>query len=155
MPQLLGEYECKIDAKGRMRMPSMLIKQLAGEGELTFVINRGIEPCLTLYPKDVWDKIVKKVNGLNTYIKKNRDFIRYFYRGATELALDSSDRVLLPKRLTEYAGIEKEVILFAVNDRIEIWSANKFDNLIEEEPSDFSTLAEDVMGGMTEEKEEE
>lgn len=155
MPQLLGEYECKIDAKGRMRMPSMLIKQLASEGELTFVINRGIEPCLTLYPKDVWDKIVKKVNGLNTYIKKNRDFIRYFYRGATELALDSSDRVLLPKRLTEYAGIEKEVILFAVNDRIEIWSANKFDNLIEEEPTDFSTLAEDVMGGMTEEKEEE
>ena len=149
MPQLLGEYECKIDAKGRMRMPSPLIRQLGSEGAHTFVINRGIEKCLTLYPKSIWDKIIQKVNQLNTYVKKNRDFIRYFYRGATEVALDSSDRVLLSKRLMEYADIEKEVILFAVNDRIEIWSKSKFDGMMDEEPADFSDLAEDVMGNIT------
>lgn len=149
MPELLGEYECKIDAKGRMRIPSPLIRQLGSEGTHTFVINRGIEKCLTLYPKSVWDKIRQKVSRLNTYIKKNRDFIRYFYRGASEVALDSSDRILLSKRLTEYAGIGSVAILFAVNDRIEIWAKDDFDNVWNEEPEDFSNLAEEVMGQST------
>ena len=109
--QLLGEYECKIDAKGRMRMPSGLIAQL---GELeeedqqhTFVINRGFEKCLMLYPQDVWDKITAEINQLNLYNKKNRDFVRYFYRGATEVSPDGADRILLSKRLLAYAGVEK------------------------------------------------
>ncbi len=146
MPQLIGEYECKIDAKGRMRLPTPLIKQLGTEGTHTFVINRGIEPCLTLYPKDVWDRISERVNKLNTYMKKNRDFIRYFFRGATPVKMDGSDRILLTKRLMEYAGIQKDVILFAVNDRIEIWADDKFDKLIDEEPESFNSLAEEVMG---------
>ena len=155
MPQLLGEYECKIDAKGRMRMPSPLIRQLGSEGTHTFVINRGIEKCLTLYPKSVWEKIRLKVSRLNTYVKKNRDFIRYFYRGASEVVLDGSDRILFSKRLTEYAGINKDVILFAVNDRIEIWAKENFDQLMDEEPADFSDLAEDVMGQSLIENDEE
>ena len=155
MPQLLGEYECKIDAKGRMRMPSPLIRQLGPEGTHTFVINRGIEKCLTLYPKSVWEKIRLKVSRLNTYVKKNRDFIRYFYRGASEVVLDGSDRILFSKRLTEYAGIKKDVILFAVNDRIEIWAKETFDQLMDEEPADFSDLAEDVMGQSLIENDEE
>ena len=90
MRQLIGEYECKIDAKGRMRVPSQLLKQLGGQGPHTFVINRGMEKCLMLYPKSTWDKISRKINKLNLYIKKNREFKRYFFRGATELSTHSS-----------------------------------------------------------------
>lgn len=144
--QLLGEYECKIDAKGRMRMPSGLINQLGEEGALNFVINRGFEKCLMLYPESVWDRITNEINELNLYNKKNRDFVRYFYRGAQKVSMDSADRILVSRRLLEYAGIEKQVILSAYNDRIEIWAQQEYEDLLEEEPADFSDLAEDVLG---------
>lgn len=145
--QLLGEYDCKIDAKGRMRMPSGLIAQL-GEpnAPLTFVINRGFEKCLMLYPEPVWEKITAEINQLNLYNKKNRDFVRYFYRGAHKIAMDSADRILMTKRLLEYAGIDRDVILSAYNDRIEIWAQNEYDRMMDEEPDDFSDLAEEVLG---------
>ena len=76
--QLLGEYDCKMDAKGRMRMPSGLISQLEDTEEYTFVINRGFEKCLILYPEDVWERITGEINQLNLYNKKNRDLVRYF-----------------------------------------------------------------------------
>ena len=148
MPQLLGEYDCKIDSKGRMRLPSSLMEQLGTEGPHAFVMNRGMEKCLTLYPKGVWDVIIARVNKLNIYKKKNREFLRFIYRGATELSPDGSDRILLPKRLIEYAGIEKDIILFAINDRVEIWAKEQYDRLLEEEPENFSDLAEEVMGAV-------
>jgi MraZ protein len=144
--QLLGEYECKIDAKGRMRMPSGLIAQLGGGEGLTFVINRGFETCLMLYPESVWEKITSEINQLNLYNKKNRDFVRYFYRGAQKVVMDSADRILVSKRLLEYAAAEKDVILSAYNDRIEIWAKQEYEQLLDEEPTDFSDLAEDVLG---------
>lgn len=150
MRQLIGEFDCKIDAKGRMRMPTLLLKQLSeGEEENIvheFVINRGVEPCLMLYPKKVWDVISQKVNQLNQYMRQNREFIRYFYRGATEVSPDSADRVLITKRLLEYAGIDKSVVLLGINDRIEIWSKEKYDQMLAQEPEDFSDLAEKVWG---------
>ncbi len=149
MQQLLGEYECKMDAKGRMRLPSGLIGQLGEEEMHSFVINRGFEQCLMLYPKDAWERISEEVNNLNLYNKKNRNFVRYFYRGAHEVAMDSADRILIAKRLLEYAEIEKDVILSAYNDRIEIWAKDKYDEFLEEEPDDFSDLAEEVLGKAT------
>jgi len=151
--QLLGEYDCKIDAKGRMRMPSGLIAQLDGSDDSdnsspshTFVINRGFEKCLMLYPEPVWEKITAEINQLNLYNKKNRNFVRYFYRGAHKVAMDSADRILVTKRLLEYASIERDVILSAYNDRIEIWAKDEYDRMMDEEPDDFSDLAEDVLG---------
>ena len=151
--QLLGEYDFKLDAKGRMRLPSGLIAQL-GEGEKhKFVINRGFEKCLMLYPEAVWTKISAEVDQLNLYNKKNRDFVRYFYRGAQELMMDGAERILLPKRLLEYAGIDKDVVLSAYNGRIEIWTKDEYDNLLDEEPADFSDLANDVLGNAANEEE--
>lgn len=152
--QLLGEYECKIDAKGRMRLPSGLIGQLGEKEQYEFVINRGFEKCLMLYPVEVWDKISEEVNQLNLYNKKNRDFVRYFYRGANKVMMDSADRLLVTKRLLEYAGIEKDVILSAYNDRIEIWAKDQYDMLLDDEPMDFSDLADDVLGKVTNNSEE-
>lgn len=148
MQQLLGEFECKIDAKGRMRLPASLLKQLEAEDSAKFVINRGVEKCLMMYPKNVWDVLSAKVKKLNQYVKKNREFVRYFYKGATEMAPDNFERILLPKRLLEYAGIDKDVILFAIDDRIEVWAKEKYDNLMEAEPESFSDLAEEVMGDL-------
>jgi MraZ protein len=128
-----------------MRMPSGLIAQL-GDDALSFVINRGFEQCLMVYPETVWDRITNEINQLNLYNKKNRAFVRYFYRGAQKVAMDNADRILVSKRLLEYAGIEREVILSAYNDRIEIWAADQYEALLEEEPEDFSDLAEDVLG---------
>ena len=149
MQQLLGEYECKIDAKGRMRMPTGLIVQLGESENYSFVVNRGFENCLMIYPENVWEKITAEINQLNLYNKKNRDFVRYFYRGAHKVSMDSADRILVTKRLLEYAGVDKEVILSAYNDRIEVWAKEHYDSMLQDEPADFSDLAEDVLGKLS------
>ena len=110
MTNLIGEFECKIDAKGRFMLPAGLKKQLPPEVQDRFVINRGFEKCIVLYPQNVWKVISDEVNQLNLYNKKNRDFVRYFYRGASESVLDSVNRLLLPKQLIQYAGIDKEIV---------------------------------------------
>lgn len=147
MFQLTGEYECKIDAKGRIKLPAGLIRQLSAHGTLSFVINRGFEKCLMLYPKQVWEKKTKEVNQLNIYIPKNRQFVRYFYRGASPVNSDGAERLLIPKSLNEYAGLGKEVVLFAYNEQIEIWSKEHYATMISTEPEEFSGLAAEVFGG--------
>lgn len=149
MTHFLGEYECKIDSKGRIMLPVGLRKQVSPEAQERFVVNRGFEKCLALYPFDEWQRISAEVNKLNLYNKKNRDFARYFFRGATELALDGNGRILMPKTLLEYAEIKSELVLFAYSNRIEVWDKGSYDNLLTDEPEDFSALAEEVMGGVT------
>ena len=152
--QLLGEYDVKVDAKGRFRLPSGLLQQLEEWAERKFIVNRGFEKCLVLYPEEIWNGITAEINQLNLYNRKNREFVRYFYRGATELNLDSAERMLLPKRLADYAGIEKDVTLMAYNGRIEIWSREEYDLMLEEEPMDFSDLAQDVLGKLDQQQPE-
>lgn len=146
MSQFLGEYECKLDPKGRLMLPAGLKKQLSPEAQDRFVINRGFEKCLVLYPLNEWKVISEEVNQLNLYAKKNREFARYFFRGASELALDGTSRLLLPKSLLEYASIEKDLVLFAYSNRIEVWSKAGYDAMLNDEPEDFANLAEEVMG---------
>lgn len=151
MYQFTGEYECKVDSKGRLRLPSGLVRQMAGRNS-NFTVNRGFEKHLILYPRDVWDKKTNEINRLNIYNKQHRQAIRYFYRGATEVLLDSADRILLPKSLIEYAEIESEIVLFAYQDQVEIWSKKRYDEMIGMEPEDFSDIANDVFGGLQEDE---
>ena len=146
LSNLLGEYDCKLDPKGRMRMPSGLISQLGEEGKNGFVLNRGFEKCLVLYPRALWDQIAEEVNQLNLYKPENREFARYFFRGAQEISLDAADRILLSKRLTDYAGIDKDVILSAYSGRIEIWAKEIYDTMLDQEPEDLANLANEVLG---------
>ena len=149
MGQLLGEFQCRMDEKGRVRLPSSLLRQLNELGGYNLVINRSVDKCLMLYPKVVWDKIKVEVDKLNPYVKKNREFIRYFYRGATELSPDSAERILLPKALLEYAEIDRDLVLFAYNNKIEVWSQANYDALIgEEKGDDFSDIGEDILGSL-------
>ncbi|WP_236980287.1 division/cell wall cluster transcriptional repressor MraZ [Membranihabitans maritimus] len=146
MVQLYGEYECRLDAKGRMRMPSQLLKQLGGLSPATFFVNRGFEKCIMIYPEKVWDGIVEGINKLNVYRQKDRNFIRYFYRGVSSVTTDSADRVLINKTLLEYADIEKDAVLFAYLDRIEMWDKDVYHGMLDAEPQEFSDLAEQVLG---------
>ncbi len=145
MLNLIGEYECKLDSKSRLLFPAGLKRQLPIAAEYKFVLNRGFEKCLVLYPQDEWKTISDEINRLNIYIKKNREFVRYFYRGATEIVLDATNRLLIPKGLLQYAGIDKDVVLFTFSNRIEIWEKQTYENLLHDEPEEFADLAEEVM----------
>ena len=145
MPQLLGEYYCKVDEKGRLRLPGSLLQQLGDLEANTFVINRGYEQYLSLYPEKTWNNKTASFNQLKIYKKKDRDFLRYFYRGAQKLEIDKTDRILINKPLLNYAGIGKEVVLIAINDVIELWSKSAYDKMLEDEPKDFSIYAENIL----------
>ncbi len=146
MANLFGEYVCKLDSKGRFMLPSGLKKQLSSGDQERFVVNRGFEKNLTLYPESEWQVITKEINSLNLYNKKNREFVRYFFRGASELTTDATARLLLPRTLLDYAGLDKEIVLFAYGNRVEIWSKELYETTLAVEPDDFSVLAEEVMG---------
>ena len=146
MSHFLGEFDCKLDAKGRMMVPSSLKKQLPEAEREGLVINRGFEKHLVIYTKKEGDTITEELSKLNAYEKKSREFIRYFTRGATELSLDSANRILLPKVLLDYAGITTEVVLSCVLNKIEVWAKDAYDNQLDSEPENFANLAEEVMG---------
>lgn len=145
MGRFLGEYEVKIDTKGRLRIPTQLLRQLGEAAAMPFIINRGFEKHLVLYPKAQWERETDKLAELNQFIAENREFVRYFHRGASEVELDSAERVLVQKRLLEYAGIEGDVVLFAYFDKIEIWAQAEYDKTLNIAPPDFAALAERVM----------
>ncbi len=141
----LGEFEVKIDAKGRAKLPSALIRQF-GEGQsMRFVINRGFEDCLVLYTKEQWKVEEQKLSALNPYNKKHRQFLRLFYNGATEIVADASDRILFPKPLMKHAGIEKEIILFAHLNKIEIWDKTRYEDFLSVDSDEYADLADEVM----------
>jgi len=145
MPSFLGEYEATLDAKGRFLLPAGFKKQLK-EGESTFVVNRGMEKCLTLYPMESWNAIVAKISTLNEFDPKVRAFRRTFLGGATEIELDNAGRMLLPPTLKEHAELSKDIILVAAMDKIEIWDAARYKKFFEQmAPETFSQLAADVM----------
>ena len=139
-----GEYECKLDEKGRLRLPSAILNQLGENNSREFVANRGFERCLYLFPKDIWTVKLNEVQGLNEYLPEVRQFKRYFYRGATEFTPDKADRILLPKILLDYAGIDKTLIITAVGEYLEIWNAEAYRDLINTEPEDISALAQKI-----------
>ena len=147
MPGFLGEYPVSLDSKGRLKIPTALKKQLNPAVKGRFVINRGFEKCLVLYPFDEWEKITERVNKLNTFKKEHRDFVRIFYRGATELTIDAADRLLVPKHLLEYAGIKADGMLAAHNSVIEMWNEKTYEGQMKIDSDQFADLAERVMGG--------
>lgn len=147
----LGEYESTVDAKGRFLLPAGFKKQLA-EGENRFIISRGFEKCLTLYPLKSWEPIVAKINQLNDFDPKVRAFRRQFLGGATEVEADTAGRLLLPPTLKEFAGLSKDIILVAAVDKIEIWDASKYKQFFEDfSPEAFSDLAKEVMASQNDE----
>lgn len=147
MVNLIGTYECKVDAKGRLMLPSALKKQLTPVLQEGFVLKRSVfQPCLELYPMEEWNAMMKKINGLNRFKKKNNDFIRRFTAGVKTVDVDANGRLLIPKDLFGFAEMDKEIVLSSAINIIEIWDKNKYENTIDASADDFADLAEEVMG---------
>lgn len=143
----IGTYECKADVKGRLMIPAVLKKQLAGALQEGFVLKRAVfQPCLELYPMSEWNSMMQKVNKLNRFKKKNNDFIRRFTAGVKIIEVDSTGRLLIPKDLISFSGISKQVVLASAVNIIEIWDKDKYEQAIDDAASDFADLAEEVMG---------
>lgn len=127
-------------------VPAALKKQLPNAENDGLIINRGFEKNLVIYPKQVWDAVVADLAKLNIYDQENRAFVRAFTRGATELSLDAAGRILLPKSLSEYAGIGSDVVLACQLDRIEVWDKKSYEDIFDDVPANFADLAQKVMG---------
>ncbi|WP_316736113.1 division/cell wall cluster transcriptional repressor MraZ [Pedobacter aquatilis] len=145
MTQLLGEFDCKLDAKGRLMVPAALKKQLPESEKEGFVINRGFEKNLVIYPKSVWNDVVAEVSKLNPYDAESRMFVRALTRGATEITLDAAGRVLIPKSLAEYAGLSNDIVLACQLDKIEVWDKKSYEDSFDNIPENFAALAQKVM----------
>jgi MraZ protein len=146
MNDFLGEYESTLDAKGRFLLPAGFKKQLPEESSARFVVNRGFEKCLSLYPIHNWEPIFNKINALNDFDPKVRAFRRYFLNGATIVELDTAGRLLIPKNLIEHASLSKDIVLSAAINKIEVWNKQQYQQLFENfSAKDFSDLAKEVM----------
>lgn len=142
----LGEYEVTLDSKGRFLLPAAFKKQLQGEQSGQFVINRGIEPCLTLYPITTWEPLFEEISRKNDFDPQVREFRRRFLNGATHIEPDNAGRLLVPRNLADYAGLEKDILLVSAVNKIEIWDSSRYKKLFESSsPEEFSKLADAVM----------
>ncbi|KIO52941.1 division/cell wall cluster transcriptional repressor MraZ [Flavobacterium hibernum] len=149
MNTIVGTYECKVDAKGRLMMPAPLKKQLASSLQNGFVLKRSVfQPCLELYPMEEWDLMMQKINKLNRFVKKNNDFIRRFTAGVKVVEIDALGRLLVPKDLVAFSSIAKDVVFSSAVNIVEIWDKDLYEKSISGEDMDFADLAEEVMGNI-------
>ena len=144
---LTGTYECKVDVKGRLMMPAVIKKQLASVLQEGFVLRRSVfQKCLELYPMSEWQTLMQKMNTLNKFKKKNNDFIRRFNAGAKMVEVDINGRLLVPKELTVFANISRNIVVASAINIIEIWDKDLYEQAIDDAAIDFADLAEEVMG---------
>jgi MraZ protein len=147
MATFIGDHTCRVDAKGRIVLPSAFKKQMPLAAMERFVVKKDIfEPCLVLFPMDEWDRQNSIIRSrINPYNKEHGKFLREFYKGTAEVVLDASNRILIPRRLLEIAGIDNEAIMAGQDGKIEIWSSKLYDDQ-SAEADDFAMLAEKIMG---------
>jgi MraZ protein len=143
----IGDYTCKFDEKGRVMLPTAFKKQFSAEARDTFVVKKDIyEKNLVLYPLDEWERQVEMIRAnLNPYNKEHNAFLRGFYKGTAEVELDATNRLLIPRRLLEEAGIGKEAVLAGQDGKIEIWAKEAYEKI--EVGDEFAKLAQKIMGG--------
>lgn len=147
MINLIGTYECKVDSKGRVMMPSAIKRQLGNIINQGFVLKRSVfSKCLELHPLSQWESLMSQVNQLNRFVKKNNDFIRLFTAGVKSIDADKNGRVQLPKNLISFAKIKNQVVLSSNLNMIEIWDKELYEIELKNASDDFPVLAEEVMG---------
>ena len=137
---LMGEYHHNIDDKGRLILPAKFRLDLGDE----FVVTRGLENCLFVYPKEEWQKITNKLKTLPFTKKDARSFMRFFLSGATATAFDKQGRIGITSVLISYANIKKECVIIGVGDRLEIWAKEKWEEFYDSSKDDLSDIAENL-----------
>ena len=133
----MGEFTHNMDGKGRIIMPASFREELDG----SFVVTRGLDNCLFLYPLPEWKKLEKKLKELPITRKNARSFVRFFFSGATECNLDKQGRISLPQNLRKYADLEKETVIIGLANRIEIWAKEKWDSFLEDAEDSYEDIA--------------
>lgn len=150
MKNFIGTYECKIDDKGRLKLPSSLVKQMENFGSAFYVVKRSVfQTCLEVYPMSGWEKLMEKINRLNRFQKKNADFIRQFTAGLKIVEPDNAGRLQISKDLINYALLKKEIVITSAGELFEIWDKDNYESVIATSEEDFAKLAEDVMGDIS------
>lgn len=137
----MGEYQHNMDTKGRMIIPAKFRDAL---GDI-FVVTRGLDQCLFVYPMEEWKILEAKLKKLPLTKKNARQFTRFFFSGAIECEVDKQGRVNIPQTLRTYSEIEKECIIIGVSERIEIWSKDIWDTYFAESEASFAEIAEDLL----------
>ena len=146
MTGFLGEFPATLDAKGRFLLPAGFKKQLPEAESALFVINRGFEKCLSLYPLKSWEPLFADIMKLNDFDPKVREFRRYFLNGAQHVEPDTAGRILVPQNLKEHASLQKDIVLISAVNKMEIWDSNKYKQLFDTVSAEaFSNLANEVM----------
>ena len=145
MSNFIGDYTCKLDAKGRLMLPAAFKKQMQGGNADKFVVKKDIfEKCLVLYPMDEWERQVKLIRKkINPYKKEHNMFLRKFYMGTAEIVLDANNRIVIPKRLIDEIEAGPEVVLAGQNGKIEVWDKAKYESF-ELSDEDFAGMAENI-----------
>ena len=154
MINFIGDYTVKLDAKGRLSFPAAFKKQIREAAQDGFVLKRDVfENCLIMYPMEEWERQNKMIRArTNPYNKEHARFLRMFFSGTAEVQLDANNRMLIPKRLLDYAGVKDEVVLAGQSGKIEIWAEDKYDS-VSVADDEFAAMAEKILGGSFDEPE--
>lgn len=141
---LMGEYQHKMDSKGRVIIPAKFREELGDQ----FVATRGLDNCLFVYPMDEWGKLEKKLSSLPITSKDARTFTRFFFSGATECELDKQGRMSIPANLREFAALDKQIVIIGLSSRIELWASENWNNYLDsaEDASDDIAAAMEELG---------
>ncbi len=142
MSLFTGEYECKLDTKGRLVLPSRIKSRLPEVSGNQLVLSLGLEPCLVLYPLVEYRKISSRVASMNEFSEELRHLQRNFFRRIAEIELDNAGRLLVPKTMAKYANLEKDIILVGMGNRVELWNTQAYERFIINDTAEFSKLAQ-------------
>ncbi|MDF2945882.1 MAG: cell division/cell wall cluster transcriptional repressor MraZ [Bacillales bacterium] len=137
----MGEFHHSIDTKGRVIVPSKFREEL---GE-TFVVTRGLDQCIFIYPMNEWNILEQKLKALSLTKKDARAFTRFFFSGATECEVDKQGRINIATPLINYASLEKECVVIGVSNRIEIWSKSIWEHYLTQQENSFAEIAENML----------
>jgi MraZ protein len=137
-----SEYECKLDAKGRLVLPARIKAQLPDDGGSELVIRRGFEQCLIIYPMVEFKKVFSKISGLNEFNEEYRKLQRNFLSGVVTVELDNNGRFLIPKNMLSYASVGKDAILVGTGNKVELWNPSIYEKHLIQDPAELSKLAE-------------
>ncbi|MBI4548497.1 MAG: division/cell wall cluster transcriptional repressor MraZ [Ignavibacteriae bacterium] len=145
MSSFKGSHMYAVDDKGRVSLPAKLRKYVSPEANDAFVITRGFEKCLFVYPVDEWNKLEENLRNLSSYDPEHRRFIRAFLELASESQLDAQARLTIPQELREYASIQNEVRIIGTLDKIELWNPKVYEEYKSSEPESYESMAARVM----------
>lgn len=137
----IGEYFHTIDAKGRLIIPSKFREELGRK----FIITKGLDHCLFVYPQEEWKSIENKLSTLPLTSKDARAFVRFFFSGATECELDKQGRIMIPPNLRIHAKVNKDIVTIGVSTRVEIWSSEEWENYNENADLSYDAIAEKMV----------